>query len=41
MLTVFVVDTPLDTPEDGGLVSLREAVTAANTDAAFGDAPAG
>ena len=36
MLTGFVVDTPLDNPSAGpgdmdGLVSLREAITAANT----------
>ncbi len=42
-LTVFVVNTTLDTATDveDGLVSLREAVIAANTNAAFGDAPAG
>ena len=42
LLTTFVVNTTLDTnaPADG-LVSLREAITAANSNAAFGDAPAG
>ena len=45
LLTAYVVDTPLDDPSVGdvtdGLVSLREAITAANTNAPFGDAPAG
>ncbi len=42
-LTVFVVNTTLDTATDveDGLVSLREAVIAANTNADFGDAVAG
>ena len=46
MLTTIVVDTLSDTAADAagvpdGRVSLREAIAAANTDAAFGDAPAG
>ena len=43
LLTTFVVNTTADSPAglDDGLISLREAVTAANTNAAFGDAPAG
>jgi hypothetical protein len=42
MLTTFVVNTVsnANAPNDG-LISLREAVTAANTNRAFGDAPAG
>lgn len=42
MLTAYVINTPFDnvTPGDN-LVSLREAVTAANTNLPFGDAPAG
>ena len=42
-LTTFVVDTILDSSDglDDGLVSLREAITAANTNDAFGNAPAG
>ena len=41
LLTVYTVDTSADTVAADGRVSLREAVTAANTDAAVGDAPAG
>ena len=46
LLTAYVVNTPLDDPWAGpddvdGRVSLREAITAANTNAPFGDAPAG
>jgi len=41
-LATFVVTTPLDVVDsDDGLISLREAVTAANTNAAFSDASAG
>ncbi len=42
-LTTFLVTTTADTNNSGvdGFVSLREAITAANTNAAFGDAPAG
>lgn len=43
LLTTLIVDTAADS--DGsildGRISLREAIVAANTDAAFGDAPAG
>ena len=44
LLTVFIVDTTIDGPGMGdsdGVISLREAVVASNTNAAFGDAPAG
>ena len=43
MLAVFIVDTIADTNTDttDGLISLREAVQAANTNTAFGDAAAG
>jgi fibronectin-binding autotransporter adhesin len=46
LLTVFVVNTTSDSPDDAagvsdGLISLREAIIASNTNAAFGDAPAG
>jgi hypothetical protein len=46
LLTAFLVNTPVDNPladvaDTDGLVSLREAITAANTNAAFGDAAAG
>ena len=43
MLTVFVVDTIVDSPQpvEDGLVSLREAIVASNTNAASGDAVAG
>lgn len=46
MLTTFLVDTIADDPlatatDTDGYVSLREAVQAANTNAAFGDAAAG
>jgi predicted small secreted protein len=42
-LTTFVVDTILDSPDGlaDGQISLREAVMAANSNAPFGDAPAG
>ena len=39
--TAYVVDTPLDVVAADGLCSLREAVQAANTDAAVGDCAAG
>ncbi|MCA8989661.1 MAG: hypothetical protein KDA78_18585, partial [Planctomycetaceae bacterium] len=46
LLTVYTVNTTLDEPANGagvtdGLISLREAINAANSNAAFGDAPAG
>ena len=43
MLTVYVVDTLADTntSEPDGVLSLREAIIAANTNDVFGDAPAG
>ena len=46
LLTSYVVNTPLDdpgaSPDDvDGRVSLREAIMAANSNAPFGDAPAG
>ena len=46
LLTLFVVDSLTDDAADlagtaNGLLSLREAITAANTNAAFGDAGAG
>ena len=43
MLTVFIVDTASDNNSgvEDGFVSLREAIIAANTNSAFGDAPAG
>ncbi|MEZ5941406.1 MAG: CSLREA domain-containing protein [Planctomycetaceae bacterium] len=46
LLTAYVVDTLDDDPAGGtgdtdGFISLREAVQAANTNAVFGDAPAG
>ena len=44
MLATLVVDTLLDSTDPGqndGLVSLREAIEAANRDQPFGDAPAG
>ena len=42
-LTTFIVTGALDGAGDStdGVISLREAITAANTNAAFGDAPAG
>ena len=40
-LTVYFVNTLGDTSFTDGQISLREAVTAASTNAAFGDAPAG
>ena len=42
LLAVFTVDTISDdlSSQPDGLVSLREAITAANTNAAFGDAAA-
>ena len=41
MATDYVVDTEADTVDDtDGLISLREAVMAANSNAAVGDAPA-
>ena len=39
--TVYLVDTSLDLVKNDGLISLREAVLAANTGQAVGDAPAG
>lgn len=43
MLTTFLINTTADEGSGGvnGFLSLREAITAANTNAAFGDAPAG
>jgi hypothetical protein len=41
MLTAYVVDTPNDVVGNDGVISLREAVEAASTNAASGDAPAG
>ena len=43
LLAVITVDTLSDSlsAQPDGMVSLREAITAANTNAAFGDAPAG
>ena len=46
MLAAFVVNTLLDNPsglssDTDGFISLREAITAANTNLPFGDAPAG
>jgi predicted outer membrane repeat protein len=46
LLTSYVVDTLIDNPaavaaEVDGAVSLREAISAANSNAIFGDAPAG
>ncbi len=41
LLTTYLVDTVADTIADDGFVSLREAVQAANTNAASGDAAAG
>lgn len=46
MLTVYVINTASDAPIEGGgavtgKLSLREAIIAANTNAAFGDAAAG
>lgn len=43
LLATFVVDTSVDsmTPELDGKISLREAIVAANTNASYGDAPAG
>ncbi|MCL4742617.1 MAG: hypothetical protein KJZ54_10485 [Phycisphaerales bacterium] len=41
LLASIVVDTLADNIDLDGKISLREALTAANTDAAFGDAPAG
>ena len=42
MATDYVVDTDADGIDDtDGLISLREAIMAANTDTAVGDAPAG
>ncbi|MCA9012577.1 MAG: hypothetical protein KDB01_22655, partial [Planctomycetaceae bacterium] len=46
LLTLFVIDTLTDNADDAngisdGLLSLREAITASNSNAAFGDAPAG
>ena len=41
LLTFIVVTTPDDVVGDDGFVSLREALTAANTNAAFHEAPAG
>lgn len=39
--TAFVVDSVADTIAADGKLTLREAITAANTDASAGDAPAG
>ncbi len=46
LLTIYTVNTILDQPANGvgvtdGLISLREAIQAANTNTAFGDASAG
>jgi len=41
LLTTFTVTTLQDVVADDGLVSLREAITAANTNSAFNDAAAG
>lgn len=41
LLTTFVVDTTDDIVADDGLVSLREAITAANTNRPFSDVAAG
>ena len=41
LLTTFVVNTADDIIADDGLVSLREAITAANTNASFSDVEAG
>ena len=43
LLTTFVVDTLADGAgaDSDGMLSLREAIVAANTNAAFADAPAG
>ena len=41
LLATITVTTADDSLADDGLVSLREAIIAANTNAAFGDAPAG
>jgi hypothetical protein len=46
VLTAYLIDTIADAPfaaptDTDGMVSLREAITAANTNAAFGDAAAG
>ena len=46
MLAIITVDSPLDsfdpnTPTTDGTITLREAIVAANTDTATGDAPAG
>ncbi|MCG6155926.1 beta strand repeat-containing protein [Rubinisphaera margarita] len=41
MLTAYVVDTPLDVVAADGMISLREAILAANSNVAVFDAPAG
>ena len=41
VLTSYIVDTLVDSVAADGLISLREAIGAANSNAAFGDAPAG
>ena len=41
LLTAYLVNTTEDVVANDGLLSLREAFTAANADAAFADAPAG
>ncbi len=41
VLTSYIVDTLDDVVADDGFVSLREAITAANNNAAFSDVPAG
>ena len=39
--TDYVVDSEADNTDTDGVITLREAVLAANTDTAVGDAPAG
>ena len=41
VLASYVVDTPLDVVGDDGVVSLREAIQAANTNSAVNVVPAG
>ena len=41
LLATIIVTGTSDTIADDGIVTLREAITAANTNAASGDAPAG